>query len=153
MTENYKVLERETNRLLPALYEKMIGSGSLSLDTDSMSLADPHDRHYLEWLARIMAGFVLAEQNAWAKQVGEFVEKATENQTRMNDLDNLLGALREAADNDETSLEDMKALAKKYRDPMENYYDKMRAKREGPRDLARALGMLDEPSDSDEQSK
>lgn len=141
MTENYKVLERETNRLLPALFRKMAGSGSLSLDTDSMSLADPRDRHHLEWLTRIMAGFILEEQDMWAKQVGEFVEQSRVNQTRLSDLENLLDKMREAAGSQETSLEDMKALVKQYRDPLENHYDKLQAKREGPKELAERLGL------------
>jgi hypothetical protein len=127
---------RETNRILPELYKKMIGSGGLSIDTDSMSLADPRDRHYLEWLARITAGFVLEEQAVWEPQLEESLQKTAEYKERTGDLERLLDQMRESAAKEDVTVEELKELIGKYRNPLEDYYDKMRAKREKAQLLA-----------------
>jgi hypothetical protein len=128
--EHYGALMRETNRILPELFRKMIGNGGLSIDTDSMSLADPRDRHHLEWLARIAAGFVLAEQARWEPQLEEALTVVGEYKERTGDLERLLDSMREAAAKEDVTVEELKELIGKYRDPLENHYDKMRKERE-----------------------
>ena len=123
-------LMRETNRILPELFRKMIGSGGVSLDTDSMSLSDPRDRHHLEWLARITAGFVLAEQAVWEPQVMDSLEVTAEYKERTGDLERLLDSMREAAEKEDVTVEELKELIGKYRNPLENHYDKMKQKRD-----------------------
>lgn len=142
-------LSRETNRILPALFAKLIGSGSLSLDTDSMSLADPRDRHYLEWLARIVAGFVLEEQNVWVKQVDEFVEKARQNQNRQQDLDSLFEKLREAAEKEDVTAEELKTLVSLYRTPLEDHYYQLEQKRNL---MAALVGLSEKPEEQTPES-
>ena len=126
----YEVIMRETNRILPQLFRKMIGSGGLSIDTDSMSLAEPRDRHHLEWLARITAGFVLEEQEIWEPQVYECLKKISEDTRRMGDLDRLLEKMREAAAREDVTADELKELIGKYRDPLENHYDLQKEKRD-----------------------
>jgi hypothetical protein len=126
----YGMLMRETNRILPQFFSKMIGSGGLSLDTDSMSLTDPRDRHHLEWLARIAAGFVLEEQAVWESQVYEALERIAKDARRMGELDRLLEEMREAAAKEDVTAEELKELIGKYRDPLENHYDLMKEKRD-----------------------
>ena len=128
--EHYGMLMRETNRLLPELFRKMIGSGGLSIDTDSMSLTDPRDRHHLEWLARIAAGFVLEEQAVWEPQVEEALERIAKDARRMGELDRLLEQMREAASKEDVTVEELKELIGKYRDPLENHYDLLKEKRD-----------------------
>lgn len=128
--EHYGMLMRETNRLLPELFRKMIGSGGLSIDTDSMSLTDPRDRHHLEWLARIAAGFVLEEQAVWESQVDEALERIAKDTRRMGELDRLLEQMREAASKEDVTVEELKELIGKYRDPLENHYDLQKEKRD-----------------------
>lgn len=128
--EHYGMLMRETNRVLPELFRKMIGSGGLSIDTDSMSLADPRDRHHLEWLARIAAGFVLEEQARWETQVNECLDKISKDTRRMGELDRLLEQMREAVAKEDVIAEELKELIGKYRDPLENHYDLMKEKRD-----------------------
>lgn len=128
--EHYGMLMRETNRVLPELFRKMIGNGGLSIDTDSMSLAEPRDRHHLEWLARITAGFVLEEQARWETQVNECLEKISKDTRRMGELDRLLEQMREAAAKEDVTVEELKELIGKYRDPLENYYDLLKEKRD-----------------------
>lgn len=128
--ERVAVLTRETNRILPQLFGKMIGSGGVSIDTDSMSLADPRDRHHLEWLARIAAGFVLEEQKMWEPQVDELIQKVAKHQERERSLDNLLGKLREAAANETVTVDELKVLIGEYRDPLEDHYYQIRKSHE-----------------------
>jgi hypothetical protein len=122
---HYGALMRETNRILPELFKKMIGSGGLSIDTDSMSLSDPRDRHYLEWLARITAGFVLEEQAIWEPQVLDSLNTTSEYKERTGDLERLLDEMRETADKEDVTVDELKELIGKYRNPLENHYDKM----------------------------
>jgi hypothetical protein len=126
----YEVIMRETNRILPQLFRKMIGSGGMSLDTDSMSLAEPRDRDHLEWLARITAGFVLEEQAVWEPQVNECLTKISKDTRRMGDLDRLLEQMREAAAKEDATVDELKELIGKYRDPLENHYDLQKEKRD-----------------------
>lgn len=126
----YEALMRETNNVLPKLFRTMIGSGGLSLDTDSMSLADPRDRHHLEWLARIAAGFVLDEQAVWEPQVNEALERISKDTRRMGELDRLLEQMREAAAKEDVTVEELKELIGKYRDPLQNHYDLQKEKRD-----------------------
>lgn len=149
--EHYGMLMRETNRVLPELFRKMIGSGGLSIDTDSMSLAEPRDRHHLEWLARITAGFVLEEQARWETQVNECLDKISKDTRRMGDLDRLLEKLREAAANEDATAEELKELIGKYRDPLENHYDLMKEKRDKAKMMDEwATSIMEKPKSADD---
>lgn len=140
----YEVIMRETNRILPQLFRKMIGSGGVSIDTDSMSLAEPRDRHHLEWLARITAGFVLEEQAIWEPQVYECLKKIGEDTRRMGELDRLLEKMREAAAREDVTADELKELIGQYRDPLENHYDLQKEKRDKAKMMDGWVEMLKE---------
>lgn len=123
------LMERESERIFPKLYGKMIGNGGLRLDTDRMSLTDSDDRDYLSWLARIAAGFVLEEADLWKRQVEEGVEAVAECKARMNSLDLILEQLRKEVSQDNVTVETLQDTIKLYRNPIEAYYDKLAYKR------------------------
>ena len=126
----YEVTQREAAKILPRLIGKMFGNGGFHLDTDTLRLSDPTDRHHLEWLSRIVAGFVLEEQEIWKPQVEECMGSIEKQQRELTALDALLEQLRDAAAKDGVTAEELKELIGKYRNPMERYYDDMRAERE-----------------------
>ena len=144
----YGMLMRETNRILPKLFRTMIGSGGLSIDTDSMSLTDPRDRHHLEWVARIAAGFVLDEQAIWEPQVNEALERIAIDTRRMGELDRLLEQMREAAAKEDVTVEELKELIGKYRNPLENHYDLQKEKRDKAKMMDEWATSLSEKSPS-----
>lgn len=147
----YEALMRETNRVLPQLFRTMIGSGGLSLDTDSMSLADPRDRHHLEWLARIAAGFVLDEQAVWEPQVNEALERISKDTRRMGELDRLLEQMREAAAKEDATVDELKELIGKYRDPLQNHYDLQKEKRDKAKMMDEwAESLMNHPQSADD---
>lgn len=146
--EYYGMLMRETNRVLPELFRKMAGSGGLSIDTDSMSLAEPRDRNHLEWLARIAAGFVLEEQARWETQVNECLAKISKDTRRMGDLDRLLEEMKVAAAKEDVTAEELKELIGKYRNPLENHYDLLSEKRSRAQMMASLAESLIEPPKS-----
>lgn len=132
------VLDREAERIFPKFYSTLVGNGGIRFNTDSMSLTDAMDRHYLSWLARLMAGFVLEEAKLWEKQLQEGVEVADESKTRIKALDEVLSQLQEAATKKGVTLEELQEIAVRYRTPLEAYYDKLSYKRQ-QREAMKAL--------------
>lgn len=126
---NYEVKQREAAKILPKLAQKLAGSGSLHLDTDVLSLADPVDRHHLGHLSNIIAGFVLDEADIWEAQVQELVVAVNEKSQRVARLDYLLEKLREAATAEIVDVDILKSLIAEYQTPIEEHYAKRRAER------------------------
>lgn len=126
----YGQLQRETELVLRTLVGKMWGNGGIRFDTDTLDLADPNDRSTLTWLARITAGYVLAERDAWSPQVETMIHTIDKKNQRTATLDSLLEQIRDLAKADVVDVDELKKLAGSYRNPMENYYDEMREKRE-----------------------
>ncbi len=118
---NIEVLQREVERILPELMQRIWGNGSFSMDTDTLSI--PEDYHKLEWLSRIVAGFVFDERQLWKPGYDEAVRKYQTQSERMRTLDHILGKARETSQKENVTVDELKEIISRYRDPMEDYYD------------------------------
>lgn len=124
---SHEVLSREVERILPELMARLWGNGSLHLDTDTLSIAD--DYRNLEWLSRIVAGFMFDERSRWKPNMEALMKQSAYDKKRMRELDGLLERLTEASAKDDVTVAELKEEIAKYRDPVSYYLDSLRPKR------------------------
>lgn len=130
---SHEVLSREVERILPELMARLWGNGSLRLDTDTLSIAD--DYHTLEWLSRIVAGFMFDERSRWKPNMDALMKDSAYDKKRMRELDGILKRLTEASAKDEVTVAELQEEITKYRDPLTYYMDSLRQKRNPALDI------------------
>lgn len=108
------VLSREIEHIMPLLINKLWGNGSLHLDTDTISEA--HDYRTLEWLSRIIAGFVSDERNRWKSALEEVRKQHQYETERAKELDSLLKTLVALSQREEVTVEQLGSYLSEYRD-------------------------------------
>lgn len=108
------VLSREVEHILPRLIATLWGNGSLRLDTDTLSEA--HDYETLEWLSRIVAGFVSDERNNWKPAVDELRKQHRYETERLTELDSLLQTLITLSQQEDVTVDKLRSYLNQYRD-------------------------------------